>query len=94
MYNYGEGKIVDKALIKETGEVLDIDEITMTVYYNTTHCGRSITGSPSILEEYKFDLKDKDAIYYKLSNGEKYNENEIVVGVDNIRDFRINNIGF
>ena len=39
------------------------------------------------------DISEKaDGWYYILDNGEEFKENEIIIGVDNIRDYKINQI--
>jgi hypothetical protein len=66
-----------EALVIETGELLDIK----------FHYFR--TGSPTSPPE---ENKKEKLPYYVLSDGNKYLEKELIVGLDNIREYRIKNI--
>ncbi len=84
----------DKALVIETGEVLDID-----FQYLTKKVNISFDISDSLLEEissnFKFEKEssdDKEGNFYVLSNGQKYSEDELIIGLDNIREYKLKKI--
>jgi hypothetical protein len=78
----------DKALVKETGEIKDIE----TQYTIST-----------IKVKLKFDIADnevsttftkdsnigKEGTYYVLSDNEAYHEDNLIVGQDNIREEKL-----
>jgi len=74
----------EKALIKKTSEVLDIEDIFMKSY---------VTSSFSFddLETKEFNNKSLGK-FYVLSDGIEYPEDQLVVGQDDIREFKLNNI--
>lgn len=89
---------MSKALIKKTGEILDIK-----FHYKTLSFSIDVGESKSKKtkketwvfsgEEYNIEEKpNKSEPYYVLSNGEQYSEDEVVVGTDEIRDWKIKNI--
>lgn len=91
-----------KALIKETGEILDIKQ-----KYQKMNMTFDISMFP---DELKDELKgfekevwvrepddsniriNSSEDYYILSDGEKYTDKEVIVGVDNIREWKLKNI--
>lgn len=75
-----------KALVKNTGEILDI---------KSKYLVSPITISINLDEADLSKLENKTEItktYFILSDKKKYNEDDIVVGIDNIRDYRIDNL--
>ena len=81
----------EKTIIRETGE-----EHTIVKSYGTFTIGIDIK-SYQIKEKeiinMESDISEKaDGWYYILDNGEEFKENEIIIGVDNIRDYKINQI--
>lgn len=83
-----------KALIKETGEILDIKSnygvsyFTMSIEYEL---------SDELLEQiegqYIHESSPKEeGQYYTLSNGKEYHEKDLIVGIDNIREDKLNKI--
>jgi hypothetical protein len=74
----------EKALIKETGRILDIKENWMKSYVNYSF-------SFDDLETKEFKNKSLGR-FYVLSDGIEYPEDELIIGQDNIREFKLNNI--
>lgn len=82
----------DKALVIETGEILDIK-----FQYFTKKVNISFDISDSLMEEIssKFEKEsseDKEGNLYMLSNDKKYSENELIIGLDNIREYKLKKI--
>jgi hypothetical protein len=81
----------EKALIKETGQILDIKENWMK---------SQVTSSFSFddLETKEFKNKSLGRFYvslgrfYVLSDGIEYPEDELIIGTDNIREFKLKGI--
>ena len=84
----------DKALIKETGELFDVES-----KYTIKHMSFS----------FEFDLPDKlkdeleatfvhnsnqqeEGEYFRLSDGKTYHEKDVIVGLDTIRDEKMKDI--
>jgi hypothetical protein len=87
-----------KALIKETGEILDIKS-NYGVSYFTMSIWRAIKNelSDELLEQiegqYIHESSPKEeGQYYTLSNGKEYHEKDLIVGIDNIREDKLNKI--
>lgn len=83
--------MVDKALVKKTGEILDVKS-----HYFTKQISISLPGGMKLPKEWtdKFSYEQEDIApsdHYILSDGNKYDEDELVVGIDNIRDYKITN---
>lgn len=100
-YKKSDTKMVDeKALVKITGEILDVEG-----YYSVRQMTFSL---PIELEETFKDMEwnlpsvdiksdkipeiEREGDYYKLSNGKKYIGDELIVGLNKIRDFKFKNI--
>lgn len=74
----------EKALIIETGEIFDIEQRYMKSYVNTTF---------SFDDLGKEDFESKPlGKFCKLSNNNEYKLEELVIGTDNIREFKLNNL--
>jgi hypothetical protein len=74
----------EKALIKETGQILDIKENWMK---------SQVTSSFSFDDLETKEFKNKSlGRFYVLSDGIEYPEDELIIGQDNIREFKLNNI--
>ena len=75
-----------KALIKDTGELLDIRQTYQVVKMNFTFDleGKIESGNE---KDFKYEPN-----YYTLSDGKEYHEDDVIVGTDNIRDWKIKNI--
>ena len=85
---------MDKALIKETGEILDVES-----KYTVKHM--SFTFEFDLGDKLKDELEAKfvhtsnqqeEGEHYTLSDGKTYHEKEVVVGTKLIRDERIKDI--
>lgn len=79
----------EKALIIETGEIFDIEDRYIKSYVNTTFSfddlGKEDFGKPN------FESKPLGN-FFKLSNGKEYSEKQLVIGIDDIREFKLNNL--
>lgn len=74
----------EKALIIETGEIFDIKERYMKSYVNATL---------SFDDLGKEDFESKPlGNFCKLSNNNEYKIEELVIGTDNIREWRLKRI--
>lgn len=78
---------MDKALIKKTCEIFGITYMSSTLSVNITFDddGKIQTGV-------EFDDKIPKNRIYHLSDGSSYEENEVIVGTKNIRNYLIENI--
>ena len=85
---------MSKALIKKTGKVGDITQSVKVMKLNFKFGTNSENSSDKKDEEWTYDsdveLKPNDGYY--IINGHKFYEDEIVIGDDNIRDWKIKNI--
>lgn len=88
--------IGEKALIKNTGEILEVMN-----YYAIKHMTFTIPISleetfSKVQEKWTFESKDKEPLkeggYYTLSDGKKYTDKDLVVGIKNIRNYKFKNI--
>lgn len=102
---------MNKALIKETGEILDIFSSYQTIMVSSMTMPESLSdiaksnlqnlltsNFPNGVEitiddnlHENFESKSNPEIFYILSDGSTYKYTELVVGVDNIREYKINN---
>jgi hypothetical protein len=74
----------EKAIIKETGQILDIKENWMKSY---------VTSSFRFDDLETKEFKNKSlGRFYVLSDGIEYPEDELIIGIDAIREFKLNNI--
>ena len=51
-----------------------------------------MTSQNSKISLVKDTIDKKDEPYYILSDGNKYYENQLIIGLDNIREYKIKNI--
>lgn len=87
---------VKKALVKNTGEILDVEgyysirQITLSLPIELEGKLKDMEWNfPSMdVKKDKIPEVEKEGDYYMLSNGKKYISNELVVGLNNIRDFK------
>lgn len=74
----------EKALIKETGQILDIKENWMK---------SQVTSSFRFDDLETKEFKNKSlGRFYVLSDGIEYAEDELIIGTDNIREFKLKGI--
>lgn len=74
----------EKALIKETGQILDIKENWMK---------SQVTSSFRFDDLETKEFKNKSlGRFYVLSDGIEYPEDELIIGTDNIREFKLKGI--
>lgn len=87
----------EKAIVKETGEILDINSHYAIKKYTITFEMPESIRSKIGLEEKNIEFKDTNTKGHKygdryiLSNGKEYHNEELIVGLDNIRDYKITN---
>jgi len=76
-----------KALLKESGNIVDVSDEFIVINY-------LISFKAGTLEVLAYDVKDspyKEGAYYKI-NGKEYHQDEVVIGLDNIREYKLKNI--
>lgn len=82
-----------KALVKNTGEIFDIENRYL---FSPITININLDDNKPLKEDLsKWEKKTestKPGTYFVLSNKKKYHEDDIVVGIDNIRDYRINDL--
>jgi hypothetical protein len=80
-------------MIIKTGEILDI-----SVSYKTMTLSIDLpknlgilynTGSDQTIDIAIYNSDKSADKYYLLSDGNNYNNNEVIVGIDNIRDYKL-----
>lgn len=90
----------EKALVKNTGEILDVEgyysirQITLSLPIELEGVFKDMEWNlPSMnVKQDKIPEVKKEGDYYMLSNGKKYIGDELIVGLNNIRDFKFKNI--
>lgn len=84
----------DKAIVRKTGEILDIKRHWI-VKAISIEFPEGLEHFNTILEEkFAFDIdveNHKNGDHYILSDDKEYMSDELIVGVDNIRDYKITN---
>lgn len=86
-----------KALIKETGEVKEVKSMwhTQTVSFDFTFDTDDVdTDTEKYTNKvfYHEGSKDYNIDDVELSDGKTYKKGELIIGTDNIRDYKIKNI--
>lgn len=93
-----------KALIKETGEVKEVKGIwqTQTVSFDFTFDTDDVDNNTDDVDNntekytnkifYHEGSKDYNLDDVELSDGKTYKKSELIIGADNIRDYKIKNI--
>jgi len=87
----------EKMLVKETGEILNTTnnefEIKLMSFSFEFDLGDiSEDGEEELTYVHSGDSKtDREGKYYTGDNGETYHESEVVVGLDEIREYKIKN---
>jgi len=89
----------DKALIIKTGEILDVKSQysvkMMSISIELPDDLKDVLSKKIMDFEQEFEYKDtndKEGDYFTLSDGKKYHEDELIVGLDNIREYKLKNI--
>lgn len=85
----------EKAIVKDTGQILEVEST-----YSVKHISASFEFE--ISDESLDELKDttfvysgnskEEGTYYNLSDGKEYVEENLIIGLDNIRDEQINKL--
>lgn len=74
---------MEKAIVKKTSKEEDI----ISLYFRVELKIRNIDGN---FKKYStFDDK-KPGVYYILSDKKEYHESDLIVGIDNIREYKLN----
>lgn len=93
-----------QAYVIETGETLDIKFQHKMMKFTFElppglECKENLTteswvkfGPDNSIHGGSEDTNDKKEPYYILSDGNKYYENQLIIGLDNIREYKIKNI--
>jgi len=85
----------DKVLVKETGEIKDVESqyevkyITMTFNFDLTDDQNDKIQQMTLVHDSEPQEEGK---HYTLSDGKVYHEKDVVVGVDNIREEKLKKI--
>lgn len=85
----------DKALIKKTGETLNVESNYIVKHFTATFTYDLSEEQIDEIREMTFvhDSEPKEeGEYYTLSNGEVYHEKDVIVGLDNIREENLKKI--
>jgi hypothetical protein len=87
---------IEKALVIDTGEILNVENswiVKMLSVSFTLPEGIKVDPVEPIDMEYKTKPKsNEEGAHYILSDGNTYSDSELVVGLDNIREYQINKI--
>jgi hypothetical protein len=88
---------MDKALVIKTGEILDVKgyyKIMQISIELPEDLSESLKGKLDNWKDYLAVNTGKmdDCEYYTLSDGNKYNKDEVIAGSDNIRDYKLNEL--
>lgn len=75
-----------KALLKESGNIVDVSDEFIVVNYLISFK----LGTLEIANDVN-DIPYKEGAYYKIG-GKEYHENDVVIGLDNIRAYKLKNI--
>lgn len=85
----------EKALVKETGQILEVEstysvkQISVSFEFETEiETLEELKGTTFV---YSGDNKE-EGTYYNLSDGKEYVEENLIIGLDNIRDEQINKL--
>lgn len=86
----------DKALVKKTGEIKDVENkyrvkyITMSFNYKLTD--EQNGENPKFYSHHDSNPREEEGINYILSDGKTYHEKDVVIGIDEIRDHKLKDI--
>lgn len=86
---------MDKVIIRETGELLGIksnwvvSKMSLTITTPDDMCIDDIISQHKQINSYQ---DRSDGHYYILSNDKEYMDTELIIGLDNIRDYMINKV--
>lgn len=87
----------DKAIVIDTGEILEIKSFYKSMNFTIefpAELKSYISGSVQDFDQKIFIKSDKVGTskpgdYYILSDGKNYSGDELIVGLDNIRDYKL-----
>lgn len=86
----------NKMLIKKTGEILntnngfEIKHISFSFKFDLKDVKDNIEEELTYTQT-NLSKTDKEGKYYTSDNGETYHESEVVIGLDEIREYKIKN---
>lgn len=84
-----------KALVKETGEIQEVKSEYQVAYITATFNFDLSDEQSDEIKKMTFvhdSEPQKEGTHYTLSNGKTYHEEDVIVGVDNIRDEKLKKI--
>jgi hypothetical protein len=92
--NKNHGSTGDKIIIKETGKEDTIKDAYSVVTYNVSFTYDINDISDMVEEDMIFTHHDTkpEGWYYITPEGKEYHEDKLIVGKDDIRDYKINQI--
>ncbi len=92
----------EKAIVKKTSEILDVEEHwsvkMMSVTIELPDELKDVFKEPIDVFGHKIEYKDKytksnkEGDHYILSDGKEYMGHDLIVGIDNIRDYKVNKL--
>jgi hypothetical protein len=99
--------IGDKALVIKTGEILEVDQCYVTMTFDIElpddfpEEAKKSLGEWShqldipkdrLSKEFKDSNLSEDVSTYVLSDDKRYNQDELIVGIENIREYKLKNL--
>jgi hypothetical protein len=82
-----------KALIKNTGELLEVKSMYTQLSITIDFPSEIDIESKSLgMVEYQHDCSKLDYDNVELSDGNLYKKEELVIGIENIREYKIKNL--
>lgn len=82
-----------KALVKETGQIIDIEDRWSVHYVSFSLDFENVETIklPEMLTYTHGESSGKEGQYYLTSDGQKLHEDDVIVGLDEIREYKIKN---
>jgi hypothetical protein len=86
--------MINKAIVKKTGEILDVERSWIVKKMSIKITTKEDFDFKDQLEKIfgKEDTSIKEGENYILSDGKRYISDELIIGLDNIRNYKINQI--
>ena len=85
----------EKALVKDTGQILEVESVysvkQISVSFEFEINDESLKELQGTTFVYSGDSKE-EGTYYNLSDGKEYVEENLIIGLDNIREDQINKL--
>ena len=82
-----------KALVKETGKIIDIEDRWSFRYVSFSLDFENVETIklPEMLTYTYGESSGKEGQYYLTSDGQKFHEDDVIVALDEIREYKIKN---